>query len=59
MQCIINGETYDFAGIYALNASRGRVLFWQGICAYPWPQNAFICGDFNNFPSVGDNTSRH
>ena len=59
VQCMINGETYDFGGIYALNASRDRALLWQDICAYPWPQIAFICGDFNNSPNVGDNTSGH
>ena len=26
VQCMINGETYDFVGIYAPNASRGRAL---------------------------------
>ena len=48
VQCMINGETYDFVGIYAPNASRERALLWQD-----------ICGDFNNYPNVGDNTSGH
>ena len=53
-QCMINGERYDFGGIYAPNASRERALVWQDICAYLWPQNGFICVDFNNTPIAGD-----
>ena len=59
VQCMINGETCDFVGLYATNASRGRALLWQEICAYAWPQNAFICGDFNNSPNTSDNTIGH
>ena len=33
------------------------VLCARGV--YPWPQNAFICGNFNNSPNAGDNTSEH
>ncbi|MCO5614515.1 hypothetical protein L7F22_068798 [Adiantum nelumboides] len=59
IQCIINVEIYDFAGVYASQSSRMRALLWSSLSTYLWLSNAFICGDFNNSPSSRDNTSQN
>ena len=59
VQCLLNGEVYEFAGIYAYIASLQRVMLWKDLMSYPWLQNSFMVGDFNNALTPTDNTSTH
>lgn len=57
IQCLINGDIYEIASLYASQTSACRARMWDSISRYPWRSNALICGDFNNSPLLQDNTT--